>query len=132
MKEYEKARADAATSPRTEQEKTLTENSPITEYNTFSGPVASLLQEGRENAVGAEYLCLRLGLPSSRALRKEIERERREGALILSNMEKGGYYLPGSIEEVRDFKETMESRARSTFLSIRSARKYLKEHEEQR
>lgn len=59
--------------------------------------IASLLLPGQENAVPRLHLMSITGL-DDRTLRRQIERERRQGVPILSDCV-GGYYLPGSPAE---------------------------------
>lgn len=39
----------------------------------------------------------------------------------------GGYYLPGSREEVAEFINSMSNRAKNTFKAVKAAREYLKQ-----
>ena len=73
-----------------------------------------------------EYLAKRLNLGTVRALQKQVEKERREGAVILStSIPPGGYYLPENEREVRQFIRTLENRADNTLGALKSARAYL-------
>ena len=54
--------------------------------------VVSLLLAGEKNAIKSEQLRDRAGYETVRELRKEIERERNSGAIILSSNR--GYFLP--------------------------------------
>lgn len=57
--------------------------------------VEEVLKTGQRNALSPEYLAKRLNLGTVRALQKQVEKERREGAVILStSIPPGGYYLP--------------------------------------
>lgn len=47
--------------------------------------IKELLHTGIENALSPEYLSVVTGLGSIRAVQKQIERERREGAVIFSS-----------------------------------------------
>lgn len=93
--------------------------------------VKEVLETGKENALSPEYLASILKLGTTRALQKQVEKERREGAVILSSsVPPGGYYLPGSRREVVEFIRTLENRADGTLEALDSARKYLQEFEE--
>lgn len=93
--------------------------------------VADILPHGKENVVSAEALCNRLGFESIRELQKEIARERTAGAVILSTcQEDGGYFLPGNVQEVKDFIKTLENRGRNTLRALESARKLLRQWED--
>ena len=88
--------------------------------------VEEILHTGIQNALSPEYLTAVLNLGTVRALQKQIERERREGAVILSSTQPpGGYYLPANREEVRQFIRTLENRADNTLGALKSARAYL-------
>lgn len=92
--------------------------------------VADMLPKGKENAVSTTYLYKALGFSDARGLQTEIAREREAGAVILSTCQNGsGYYLPGSAAEVKEFIGTLESRAKNTFLALRSARRWLQQQE---
>ena len=57
---------------------------------------------------------------------KQVEKERWEGAVILStSIPPGGYYLPENEREVRQFIRTLENRADNTLGALKSARAYL-------
>lgn len=87
-------------------------------------PVYQVLPKGKENAVRSQQLCNVLGYDSVRELQKEIARERQNGAVILSSTE-GGYYQAGNDWEIKEFVKTLESRAKNTFLALRSARRLM-------
>ena len=100
-------------------------------------PVANLLKHGAENAIPARRLQALSGIASRRELGREIERERIEGALILSlSSEGGGYFLPSvddkgvinekGLLEMRRFYNSNRARAVNTFRSIKAIRKALK------
>lgn len=88
--------------------------------------VKEILKIGKENALSPEYLAARLNLRTVRALQKQVERERKKGAVILSSsIPPGGYYLPGSRHEVSEFIRTLENRAGGTMEALDSAKAYL-------
>ena len=90
--------------------------------------VKEILKTGKTNALSPEYLAARLNLGTVRALQKQVEKERREGAVILSSTTPpGGYYLPDNRCEVVEFIRTLENRADGTLEALNSAKKYLKE-----
>ena len=85
--------------------------------------ISDLLPEGRENAIPAKELARLAGLSSVRELQKKIAHERARGAVILSTCESGGgYFRPASRDEIRDFINTLESRARNTRCALHSAK----------
>ena len=88
--------------------------------------VEEVLKTGQRNALSPEYLAKRLNLGTVRALQKQVEKERREGAVILStSIPPVGYYLPENEREVRQFIRTLENRADNTLGALKSARAYL-------
>ncbi|WP_077612997.1 hypothetical protein [Clostridium sp. Marseille-P2415] len=85
--------------------------------------VMEALRPGKENAISVQELYTYLKFDNVRELQKEIARERKAGAVILSNcQEGGGYFLPGSDQEVKQFIKTLENRARNTFAALHSVR----------
>lgn len=71
--------------------------------------IANLLLVGQENALPAKYLVSITGL-SNRAVRKQIEVERRQGVPILADNQTG-YYLPANEAEQERFIYSMRHRA---------------------
>ena len=94
--------------------------------------VIEFLKKGKQNAIPSKLLAEMAGCGNVRDLRALVSQERQQGAVILSTSRGGGgYYLPADAEEVQEFIRTLDARARHTFLALRSARKYLRELEEQ-
>lgn len=87
--------------------------------------VLDSLPHGRENAVSGEVLCAALGFPGVRELQRQIAREREAGAVILSDTHRGGYYLSNDPEELRQFVQTMNAKARNTARAAQSAQRAL-------
>lgn len=88
--------------------------------------VQEVLKIGKENALLPEYLVAKLNLNSVRALQRQVEIDRKSGAVILfSSTPPGGYYLPGSSHEVKEFIRTLENGADGTLEALNSARQYL-------
>lgn len=95
--------------------------------------VIEALQAGKENAISAHDLCTYLGFESVRELQHEIARERKAGAVILSTCQDGGgYFIPETDQEVRQFIRTLENRAKNTFAALCSARRFLRQQQETR
>lgn len=86
--------------------------------------IQELLKTGKENAISTPDLLALCGFDSLRELRRVVSRERRAGAVILSNC-KGGYYLAGNRDEVEEFVRLQDKKARSIMVAIQSARRYL-------
>ena len=94
--------------------------------------VVEFLKKGKQKAIPSKQLAKMVGCKNVWDLRALVSQERQQGAVILSTSRGGGgYYLPGDTEEVQEFIRTLDARARHTFLALRSARKYLRELEEQ-
>lgn len=71
--------------------------------------IADYLLEGQKNAIPRRQLRVLTGLPD-RAIRREIERERRDGIPILAD-NLTGYFIPSCEEERRRFVRSMRGRA---------------------
>lgn len=83
---------------------------------------------GPDRAVNGETLRKYLELPPRR-LNEQINRERREGKVICSRTDNGGgYYLPATVEDVRELVRQQEGRIRAHALTIRAARQWLKQY----
>lgn len=88
--------------------------------------IADHLLPGRENAVSRQALVGRLGV-SERDLRRRVERERLEGAPILTSTEVGGYYLPASPDDTARFVASMRSRGVKTLQVAQAVEKTMLE-----
>ena len=97
----------------------------ICEVGTVKLKVRDALPFGRENAIPAKALADALGFPTTRELRKQIERDRAAGAVILSDCHRGGYYLSNDPEELRRFTRTLNARAKNTAKAAQSAQEAL-------
>lgn len=84
-----------------------------------------IIGTGEENATDTETLKAITGL-SERELRKCIEQLRRSGCVIISASE-GGYYKPATSEELSRFIHKEQSRACSVLVTLKSAKKLLRE-----
>ena len=95
--------------------------------------VAPLLGRGIENARTSSELMQDLELHDRRQLRLLIERERAEGALVLSTVKgRGGYFLPSldsfkARQEITAFIQTVHSRAVNSQRALRAARRALRD-----
>lgn len=96
---------------------------------TVSEKICAALRKGEENAVSLAQMCRISGL-DNRSTRLVIEALRRSGMVIISSNK--GYYLPGTLAEIRHYINKESKRARSIFYTIRSAkaleRKIVDEH----
>ena len=89
--------------------------------------ILSAIGNGSENARHKKQLVRLTGM-NERALRKTIEHLRREGFVIISD--EHGYYYPQTADELEDYVRTVSKRARSTFYTLKSARRMLKAMQE--
>ena len=90
MTDTKNARSDAATSEQA-NERASTDTSFSNKFNTNRLNVQGFLLEGEANAMPMRELARLVGV-SERQVRKIIERERRNGSMILSS--DNGYFLP--------------------------------------
>ena len=86
--------------------------------------IIPLIGEGAEAGIHLCELVKMTGM-EDRALRKSIEHLRRSGAVIASDADHG-YYFPASVSELGAYVRKEEQRARSTFHTIKTARKLYK------
>jgi hypothetical protein len=85
------------------------------------GFIGRLLSHGSENGVTLHHLEKMTGL-SGREVRREIERERRGGELIISD-NKNGYYLTDDPAEAQRFARSMRRRALEITRTARAVEK---------
>ncbi len=125
MSKTEKAPTSAATLTgavengsvcKTAQPSTRNDTTPAAERQPFR--IAGLLLTGTENAVSRRDLIALTSL-SDRELRRMIERERRAGALILSD-NRNGYFLASDPAEAQRFARSMRHRAREILRTARA------------
>ena len=93
--------------------------------------VVDYLGRGKENAISARQLASMMGYTNLRSLRAKVSRERRDGAVILSSTDSMhyGYYLAADQSEVDRYIAQQAKRAKSTYVSIRSAKRYRRLHQ---
>ena len=80
---------------------------------------------GRENAIKSADLARYLGFKTVRELQKQIEVERTDGYVILSDSQGAGYYLSEDPVELRRFVNTLNARAANTLRASESAQRAL-------
>lgn len=81
--------------------------------------VASLLEQGKDHGIKRTDLAELVGV-DERVLRRKIQQERKTGALILADCSHG-YFLPGSMDELRRFTRQMQHRAGEVLAAARAA-----------
>lgn len=91
--------------------------------------IYALIGNGAADATPAEAILLFDRELTDRELRKCIETMRRAGIIIAASNK--GYYFPSDYAELAKYVHTMEAAAKSTFYTLKSARKMLRELEEQ-
>lgn len=133
MTEKKSARPTAPTAGQAVENGSVCETAqPSTKDNTtFGGSgqrffVADLLPTGQQNAVPLRYLKELTHLPG-RELRRLIQRERRNGALILSDNLRG-YFVAADEEEVRQFVKSMRRSAAEVRLTALHVERGVKDH----
>lgn len=110
-------------------ERTAINSAPdsIMKHDNGQGLIESLLKHGGANAVSAEYLMSMTKL-DLRQLRKQVELERRNGTLILTQPQ-GGYFLLAEGEkgkqEILQFYRIQRAKALSLLKTISAARNAL-------
>ena len=130
MIENEKARSDAAT-PEQANERASTDAAFINQSNIKRRGVQAFLLEGEANALPMRELARLVGV-SERQARKIIERERKNGSMILSS--DNGYFLPspdGERYEIRRYIHRADARMVTNRNTIRAMKDRLKELEAQ-
>ena len=81
---------------------------------------------GEANAVTTAELLRLTGIPSVRALRKEIHQLREQGHIICASTDPpAGYYIAADRQEAARFVPSMESRRREIGRAIKAAKKYI-------
>ena len=128
MNENKKARSDAGT---TEQanERASTDATFINQSNIKRRGVQAFLLEGEANALPMRELARLVGV-SERQARKIIERERRNGSMLLSS--DNGYFLPSpdcERYEIRRYIHRADARMVTNRKTIRVMKDRLKELE---
>lgn len=123
---------DAATSAGARAERTAGQAS-VSEDHFIPIPrrrqVVSYLHTGRSSEVKREDLAAMMGM-GERALRRQIQRERQQGNLIISDCH-NGYFLPRSVDELSTFVKSMRHRAKEIYSVCRAAETALAEAEGQ-
>lgn len=115
MRENRKARPGVAAPGRAKMEAgTGQATTSMIDFNTNSTPgqavrMADFLSHGPENGITLRHLEKLTNLPG-REVRRQIERERRSGALILSDNQHG-YFLAADPVEAQRFARSMLNRA---------------------
>ncbi len=86
--------------------------------------ILDFIPVGEENAVHSAEICTRFGL-TERERRKLFERLRNAGAVICAS--DNGFFKPATLAELTAYIGRERARSRSIALSLRSARRLLKE-----
>lgn len=86
----------------------------------------NLIPSGEDCAISMKLLSQLVGT-TERGIRKLVELARRSGLVICST--ESGYFLPETIEEVRRYYHTAESRIRTCSVCLVPVRKLLEEED---
>ena len=89
-------------------------------------PVLDFIGVGRDNAVPREYLMEATGL-SDREVRKEIEKARKNGYIIINRQDGKGYYISDNTDDLLQQYKQNKRRAMSILVQQKYLRKKLKE-----
>lgn len=92
--------------------------------------LSNLIPYGKDNSVSREYLSLLTGW-GDRELRRKIKELRMIGDVICSDTSHIGYWKPTKRSEVIEFIDQMESYGKQCFNAAKTAREYMKNHEDQ-
>ncbi len=92
--------------------------------------IYSLIPLGKDNAISRELLRAYTDM-SDRKIRKIIHELRINGRVICSDSSCKGYWRPTKRKEVEEFIEQMESYGKQCINAGKSAREYMKAHEDQ-
>lgn len=133
MMETKNARPSVAAPGQAVEPGTNHHESPVsnTKFTTPGGTgqsfsVANLLPTGQQNAIPLRHLKDLTGLPG-RELRRLIQLERKNGALILSD-NLHGYYLAADKGEVQAFVRSMRHRAAEVRLTAMYVERWAMDH----
>ena len=88
--------------------------------------IYELLDWGAENALSRRDLAAITGL-TDREVRRLVARERKRGLPIVTNTDRGGFYLPESPEELVRFIRSMRHRAMETVAAANAMERTLLE-----
>lgn len=90
----------------------------------------NIIPFGKDNAITRDKLANLIGY-SDRKIRDNIHHLRMNGYVICSDSGHKGYWRPTKRSEVNDFIIQMESYGKQCFMASKSAREYMKNHEDQ-
>lgn len=90
----------------------------------------NIIPYGKDQAISRERLVQLLGR-CDRMIRYDIKELRMNGVVICSDTQHKGYWKPTKRSEVEDFIMQMESYGKQCFNASKSAREYMKNHEDQ-
>ena len=90
--------------------------------------IKELLKYGKENITTTEELMQLTKINDTREIQWIVQKERQDGAVILSTCGNGGgYWLPNTESELKEFIKSMNKRKSEIDKSTESARKLLRE-----
>lgn len=90
----------------------------------------NLIPYGKANAISRDNLCKLMNC-KDRALRKRIHELRLNGYVICTDTRHKGCWKPTKRSEVNDFIIQMQSYGKQCFSAAKSAKEYMKNHEDQ-
>ena len=90
--------------------------------------IANVLKMGKRNAISRDELCEITGV-SDRENRRLIHQLRKDGRIILSNTDTGGYYYPATLTEAVKCERSMNNRGVKCFEASKAMREWIKAFE---
>ena len=98
-----------------------------TQYTTCAGVIASVLSEGRGNALTGREIKRLLDLKDGRAVSALVERERRGGVPICATCDskRPGYYIPQTPDELDAYNRSLRRRVRNVTATLDAMEKAL-------
>lgn len=93
--------------------------------------VVDYLRRGQVNAIPARQLADMMGIRDLRTLRNRIEKERKDGAVILSSTDRlhYGYYLAADQSEVDRYIAQQSARVKTSLEVLKSAKRFRRLHQ---
>ena len=93
----------------------------------MNGSFLDLIPKGKDSARGCKELAAVTGM-TEKQIRATVSRLRLEGAVICSSLDNtgGGYFLPETLEELREYIGIENARIRTAAEALRAAENELK------
>ena len=91
-----------------------------------------LIPRGKQNATSCRELSRLSGIPE-RQIKAAVSRLRLGGAIICSSLDStgGGYFLPGNLDELKEYVITEKKRIQTAAAALRAAEAEMKKRSQQ-